>query len=219
MSEVADLADVLIQMGSVALAFGRVDRITYHPDGITPESDTDHTVMLGWMACALAARLYPELHVGLVAQLALVHDAPEVYAGDTPTLRISAQEKAAKSLREAAAVERLDEEFGGRLSWFPVMIALYEEQRIPEARFVRALDKVLPFLTDLLNEGMGLVEQDMDAIELRENCLHQRADMATYAREFPKLLALHAEMTERVCALPAMQKNLPILRPIEVPSD
>jgi HD domain-containing protein len=50
---------------------------------------------------------------------ALVHDAPEVYAGDTPTLRITAQGRAAKAVREHAALDRLHTEFGDRLPWFP----------------------------------------------------------------------------------------------------
>jgi putative hydrolases of HD superfamily len=74
------LADSLVDLARLALAFGRVDRTAvYHPDQTTPESDTDHTVMLGWAACAIAATWFPQLDLGLVAQFALVHDAPEVY--------------------------------------------------------------------------------------------------------------------------------------------
>jgi len=87
-------ADV-VRLGQLALAFGRVNRITRHEDGTTPESDTDHTVMLGLIACALAERWYPHLDRGLVAQYALVHDLVEVYAGDTPTLAIDAAGAAA----------------------------------------------------------------------------------------------------------------------------
>lgn len=47
-----ELADAVIALGEAALAFGRIDRTAvYHPDGMTPESDSDHTVMLGWIAC------------------------------------------------------------------------------------------------------------------------------------------------------------------------
>jgi putative hydrolase of HD superfamily len=74
------LADSLVDLARLALAFGRVDRTAvYLPDQTTPESDTDHTVMLGWAACAIAATWFPQLDLGLVAQFALVHDAPEVY--------------------------------------------------------------------------------------------------------------------------------------------
>jgi hypothetical protein len=46
-----------------------------------PESDTDHTVMLALIACALAPIVDARLDVGLVAQYALVHDLVEAYAG------------------------------------------------------------------------------------------------------------------------------------------
>ena len=42
-----------IRLADLILRFGRVNRATYHPDGERPESDTDHTVMLGILACAV----------------------------------------------------------------------------------------------------------------------------------------------------------------------
>ncbi len=194
-----ELADAVIDLGRLALAFGRIDRTAvYHPDGVTPESDTDHTVMLGWVACALAARCFPQLDPGLVAQFALVHDMPEVYAGDTPTLRISDEGMAAKARRERAAVERLSGEFGHRLPWLPAVLALYEQQELPEARFVRAADKVLPKIVHLLDGCAGLRELGMDAAELAEVFERQRAGMERYAGEFAELMALRAELVSRV---------------------
>lgn len=141
----SDLAEAALDLARLALRFGQIHRTAvYHPDGVTPESDTDHTVMLGWIACALAALCFPQLDIGLVAQFALVHDAPEVYAGDTPTLRIDDAGRVAKGERERAAVDRLVAEFGERLPWFPNAIRLYEEQRLPEARFVRAWTRCCP---------------------------------------------------------------------------
>jgi 5'-deoxynucleotidase YfbR-like HD superfamily hydrolase len=123
----SELAEAVIDLGQLALAFGRVDRTAcYHPDGTTKESDTDHTVMLGWIAPAVAQLLYSgRLDVGLVAQFALVHDMAEVYAGDTPTLRIDPAGRKAKAAREREAVARINREFGGRLPWVPCTLTLY----------------------------------------------------------------------------------------------
>jgi putative hydrolase of HD superfamily len=192
------LADVLIDLGNLALAFGRIDRTAvYHPDGETPESDTDHTVMLGWLACALAAGYFPELDLGLVAQFALVHDAPEVYAGDTQTLRITDAGRAAKAAREHAAIERITEEFQA-LPWFPRLIALYEAQELAEARFVRGLDKVLPKIVHLLDGCAGLREFDITPTELNGTFERQQVDMAGYVGEFEVLMDLRAELVRRV---------------------
>ena len=98
-----EVADAAIRLAALALAFGRIDRTACtHPDG-TPESDSDHTVMLGWLAPSLAALTEPGLDPHLVAAYALVHDAVEVHAGDTPTLVITSQGRAEKAARERAA--------------------------------------------------------------------------------------------------------------------
>jgi putative hydrolase of HD superfamily len=204
-STVGELACALVDLGRLALAFGRIDRTAvYHPDGVTPESDTDHTVMLGWLACAVAGRCFPQLDMGLVAQFALVHDAPELYAGDTPTLRISAAGRAAKAAREHAALCRLVVEFGERLPWFPEVITVYEAQLVPEARFVRGMDKILPKIVHVIDGATGLVQQGMRRAELAEVFTRQRADLAGYVGEFAEVLQLHAELAGHVLDHPML---------------
>jgi putative hydrolase of HD superfamily len=167
----------------------------YHPDQATLETDTDHTVMLGWLAPSLAAS-FPGLDVGLVAQFALVHDAPEVYAGDTPTLLITSAGQAAKEAREAAAVEQLATEFAW-LPWFPATVREYESQRAPEARFVRAVDKILPKVVNLLERCHSLQEVPPD--QLADAWARQREQISRYAGgEFPGLMDLYDEVVARV---------------------
>jgi 5'-deoxynucleotidase YfbR-like HD superfamily hydrolase len=157
-----DTADAVIALGRLALRFGRVNRITYHDDATTPESDTDHTVMLGLIACAFAAAHLPDLDLGLIAQYALVHDLVEVHAGDTPTLRaLTPAAKAAKKRREHAAWRRLGAEFRHTLPWVPDLIARYESRATPEARYVKALDKLLPKITHIVNDLATIREQDL----------------------------------------------------------
>lgn len=197
-----ELADAVTDLGRLALVFGRIDRTAvYHPDGVTPESDTDHTVMLGWVACSLAAKYFPVLDVGLVAQFALVHDAPEVYAGDTPTLRISDAGRAAKAEREAAATRRLRAEFDGCLPWLPSLLEAYEKQVLPEARFVRGVDKILPKVVHVLDGCAGLVDHGMSSAELKRVFERQEADMRAYVGEFTELMDLRAELVNRTTAL------------------
>ena len=203
------LTDAVIAMAHAALAFGQVERAVYRPDQATLETDTDHTVMLGWVAPSLAAS-FPGLDVGLVAQFALVHDAPEVYAGDTPTLLITPAEQAAKAAREAAAVERLATEFA-RLPWFPATVREYESQRAPEARFVRAVDKILPKLVNLLERCHSLREVPPD--QLADAWTRQRQQISRYVgSEFPGLIDLYDEVVARV--LHAHRHHLGEARPI-----
>jgi 5'-deoxynucleotidase YfbR-like HD superfamily hydrolase len=200
----AALLDAVLHLADLALRFGRIDRTAVrHPDG-TPESDSDHTVMLGWMACALAAKWYPELDLGLVAQFALVHDAPEVYAGDTPTLRIDAAGLTAKAERERRAVDRLITEFAPELPWFPSVIILYEQQDLPEARFVRALDKVVTRMVHLLDGGQGMRAMGVTHTEWDRLSDQTLRRMRPYAEEFAELLALRAELGDRITGTPGL---------------
>jgi len=201
-TEAAALADALTDLGALALAFGRIDRTAcFHPDGVTRESDSDHTVMLGWVAPALAARCRTGLDAGLVAQFALVHDAVEVFAGDTPTLRITDQGRADKAAREHAAAQRWREMFAASLPWLPEMIGRYERQAEPEARFVRAADKCLPKIVHLLDGCAGLREHGVSAAELTDTFTRQEADMRAYAGE------LRAELVARTVALHAQTER------------
>jgi len=193
-------AAAVIALGRLSLAFGRVDRITFHEDGVTPESDTDHTVMLGLVASALAAREH-DLDVGLVAQFALVHDLVEVYAGDTPTLRaLPAHAKAAKKAREHAAFQRIVAEFAD-LPWLPATLAAYEAQTIREARYVRALDKLLPKVTHLSNRCSTLRAQGVGYDELAARYELQEKELLEYAADFPSVMALRADLVGRVLAI------------------
>lgn len=193
------LATSVVDLGRLSLAFGRVDRITYHEDGTTPESDTDHTVMLGLIACAFAAE-HLALDLGRVAQYALVHDLVEVYAGDTPTLvALSSDAKQAKADRETAAWLRIRTEFAA-LPWLANTIGQYELRQIPEARYVKAMDKLLPKITHILNDCSTVRAQGMDRAALAARYEAQLLELKGYAADFPPLFDLRAELVALVMA-------------------
>lgn len=207
-ADVAQATDALVHLGELAMAFGKIDRTAcYHPDRVTKESDTDHTVMLGWLACAIAARWFPELDLGLVAQFALVHDAVEVYAGDTQTLRITPEEREQKAVREAASLDRIGDEFGPVLPWFPELIRRYEWQHAPEARYIKAMDKFLPKIVHLLDRMAGLREFGIDKPELETMLAAQTEAVARYAGEFEMLMEIRAELTRRLLAHPNWRED------------
>lgn len=164
--EIVETTKALVELAELAMAFGRIDRTcVVHPTGM-PESDTDHTVMLAWIAPPLAEMInlragYERYPVGKVTQFAVVHDAVEVHAGDTPTIRISAAELEDKAAREAQAAEKLVGQFRKSLPWFARQIREYESQIHPCAKFVRAVDKIMPKLVHVLNAATDLVRAGM----------------------------------------------------------
>ncbi len=188
---VDNLAGVVQHLGVLALNFGLVPRGTFHTDGVTPETDTTHTVMLGLVACALADHI-GGLDVGLTAQIALVHDLPEVYAGDTHTLRLlTAEAKAAKKAREHDASVRIAREVGGQLPWVPLAIAHYDGALSREAHFVWGVDKVLPKATSATNAGATLRVAGVGRAEMVARYAVQRAEMVARCGEWPLLIGLY----------------------------
>lgn len=196
-----DALEAVIDLGALALRFGRVDRLTRHEDGMRLESDSDHTVMLGLVACSLASE-FTTLDVGKVAALALVHDIPEAYAGDTPTLRITPGQRVDKQEREEAAIDRLWGEFGESLYWVPRTIAAYERRKFfSEARFVYAVDKLLPKITHLLNGGAVLKAEGEDYQSMHEIYKRQADSLSPYFHEFPILGELYRGLYAKVLGL------------------
>jgi len=207
------LPDVLT-VADLALKFGQVERATYHQDGTRPETDTDHTVMLGLIACSLAERINHEkfraekpasllesarrslvlLDVGLIAQFAFVHDLVEALAGDTDMLDPSPAKVAAKEDREQQAAKEIRRRTA-KLPWIGKMIETYDRQVLPEARFVRAVDKIMPKLTMALNRGAGVIErQDPSKVpELNRTQIDKLR--ATYAADLPEVV----ELLEAAC--------------------
>ncbi len=192
--------DAIIRLGKLALMFARVNRVTCHPDGVTPESDTDHTVMLGLVACAFAERFAPELDRGRVAEFALVHDLVEVYAGDTPTGHIlSDADHASMEEREAEALARIRNEFDAELPWLGETIDAYERRDTPEARFVKVVDKALPKITNILNGGVTIKSQKHDAVTRKEFLSYQRSKLAgSYGEDQPTAMALLEALGEKM---------------------
>ena len=193
------LADAVSELAGLALDFAATDRTcVYLKDRKTPESDTDHTVMLAWIAGSLAALLYPgDLDPCLVTTHAVWHDAVEVFAGDTPTLRITEEGRAAKAAREADAATEWDRRFSRSLPWAAVRVNRYEAQATREARFVKAVDKMMPRLVHMFDHCTGLHEVGMTAAELARSLPVTTARITGHG-EFPELEALAVILAGRL---------------------
>lgn len=158
-AEIEALIQGVLDLGRRLVEFSLVTRDSRLDRQGTPESDTDHTVMLAVLACAVAARYRPALNIGKVAQYALVHDLVEAYCSDTPLwphLDPAAKKKkeAEKKEKEKEALVRIKKEFP-LFPWLHETIERYEKLGDPEARFVKALDKAMAALLHNLNDGLS----------------------------------------------------------------
>lgn len=191
-------ATKIMDLAQLSLRFARVNRVTFHEDGATPESDTDHTVMLSLLACSIAHSYIPRLDVGKVAELALVHDMVEAYAGDTPTFKpLSKKEKNEKDAREHAAYERIQQEFESTFPWLPQRIAEYEARSSPESRFVKIIDKLVPKLTHILNGGVTLKTASVSKEDNHAWHDHEVVWAKDALQEFPEIQEVYLLFLER----------------------
>lgn len=187
----------LLPLATLALRFGRVNRATFHPDGVRPETDAEHSIMLVLLAIEIAAR-HPELglNAGLLALYGVVHDLPEAYAGDTNTVGgLSEAQRAAKEAREAAALAQIGEETGHGEVWQACV--RYEKQNAPEARFLRYLDKITPKLTHTLNGTVALRRMGKEVAWLRQQ---HRAQGGALAAAYPEFASVLGPLFDEVCA-------------------
>ncbi len=191
-----DYRDGLVKIGKLVFDFARVHRVTYHDDGITPESDTDHTVMLSVIACALADTFYKdELDIGLVAQYAVVHDLVEAYAGDTDTFGIIDTARKEKEHREERALHMIEDQFQQVYPWLPKIIGEYESLQKKEARFVKTVDKMMSKITHILNNGIYFKKKRISEEHMLANYkkMFERME-GSYGKEFPLLLSITKEL-------------------------
>lgn len=110
------------------------------------ESDAEHS----WHLCVLLLLLEKELgdvdFLKLI-KIALVHDLPEIHAGDTNPYRDNLENKA---LKERASADKLFSSLPEKLE--KEMRALFDEyarQETTESRIVKSADKLLPLIQNL----------------------------------------------------------------------
>lgn len=186
----------MINLGELALQFGTVYRVTLHQDGVTRESDTTHTVMLGLIAMQTAYDMgWDRYQRGMIAQYVMVHDLVEARCGDTNSFDIGPEAQARKKAIEEKAMEQLREEFSEDGKWIVRLIDHYERQEDPEARLVRYLDKAMPKITHILNncvaiKAMGKTHEDLVRVH--------RAQLADLNKKYPELAEVLSPLMDEI---------------------
>jgi putative hydrolase of HD superfamily len=121
-------------------AVQRFKRIARRPDEKERTNTAEHTFMLAMVCWYIASANKLKLDYHKILKYALAHDVIEAYSGDTPAYDVEGQKT--KTAREAAAVEKIKQEFP-EFSELTATIHEYEERATPEAKFVYATDKLV----------------------------------------------------------------------------
>jgi len=108
------------------------------------ESIAEHSWRMALMAAILAPRMENKLDTERIFKMVLVHDIGEIEAGDTPSHvhAFDAAAKEAKDRAEEQAMALIKENFPGFGEEIFNLWQEYELQETPEAKFIKALDKL-----------------------------------------------------------------------------
>lgn len=135
--------DRLAELQQMIADFAKVKRVPHLADNEDPENDVEHSFGLALTCWYLQPRIAPELDLLKILQHALAHDIVELHAGDT--FIFDDTNWATKEDRERAALKAIEHDW----SDFPALAEHakgYMEKVDEEARFVKAVDKLLPVI-------------------------------------------------------------------------
>lgn len=133
--------------------FAKVARMPELADHGRPENDVEHSFGLALTCWYLAPKIAPDLDLLKILQYSLAHDIVEIHAGDT--FVFDTKKIASKESREREAITKI------RSDWsdFPDLADYaegYMNKQDDEARFVKAVDKLLPVIMIELNKEPGV---------------------------------------------------------------
>lgn len=134
-----------------------VERRTRLLDNSRQENSAEHSWHLAMAAMSLAPFATESINVPHAVQLALLHDVVEIDAGDVLVYDLAARD--AVKEQEIAAAERIFGLLPGTQGQrFRTLWEEYEAGETAESRFANMLDRALPILLNLHNEGQSWKE-------------------------------------------------------------
>jgi 5'-deoxynucleotidase YfbR-like HD superfamily hydrolase len=131
----------------------RVERTAWVSDLSRHENTAEHSWHLTLGLLAVARELDLDIDLAKAMRMAVIHDLCEIDTGDVSAYDTA--RRAAIAVKERAAIARLS---ACGLALGPEIEALwleYEAQQTPESRWVRVLDRLLPFVVNLGNGGQA----------------------------------------------------------------
>ncbi len=142
-----------------------IHRRSYLISGARLENSAEHSWHLAINTMILSEYANTSLDVFKVLRMLLIHDLVEIDAGDTFCYDALGNET--KAAREQAAATRLfgllPDDQGSELR---VLWEEFEAGLTPEAKFAAAMDRLMPVLHNLRNQGRGWRENNVAAAQV-----------------------------------------------------
>jgi putative hydrolase of HD superfamily len=162
-------------------AFQSVERVANVPKADRWENDIEHSYLLAMFAWYLSDSLNLQLDKNKILRYALAHDLVEVYAGDTYIFTTDEKEKNTKHQREEESRRRIKKEFP-EFNDLHRTIMEYESRNDRESTFVYAVDKLIPVITNYIQDGRTWKKMNVPFDQLLEN-KRRKIDDEPYIRD------------------------------------
>ena len=124
------------------------------------ENSAEHSWQIALMAASLAQYAESPVDINRVINMLLVHDIGEIDAGDTMVFVEGGWEQ--RKAAELASVTRI---FGilpdGQGAAFLALWKEFEDAATPESRFAHSVDRAMPVLLNLSNQGQSWRENNI----------------------------------------------------------
>lgn len=140
--------DRLADLQQLIANFAKVERMPELADHGRPENDVEHSFGLALTCWYLQRIIAPELDLAKILQYSLAHDIVELHAGDT--FVFDTDKIASKDQREREAITQIKKDWPDFVD-LATYAEAYMNKQDNEAKFVKAVDKLLPVIMIELN--------------------------------------------------------------------
>ena len=159
--------------------FQGVERGVTVPGSERHENDSEHSYNLAMTAWVIIKKDHLPLDLDKTLKYALVHDLPEVYAGDA--FALDPAQVAIKVGREEVALEKLHAD--DLTSELAAVVEQYETLEDEESRFVYSLDKLMAALTVLAGQSSVWKDNELTQMDW-EAKFRAKIEVSQYTRPY-----------------------------------
>lgn len=176
----------LLQFVKLVDDFKKVERDIPQSFSFKKENDSEHSYQLATVSWYLATTEDKNLNIEKILKYSLVHDLPEIYAGDTPLYTSDNDYLNSKKDREINSVEKIKKKFP-YFSDLHIWIEEYERREDDESKLVYSVDKLLPIFSIFLDGGHAWKTHRID-LDTLINKNKERVSTSDIAKKYFELI-------------------------------
>ena len=153
--------DILLNFVKFTIDFKKIKRDIPQSSSFIKENDSEHSYQLAMTSWYLANIEKSNMDIETILKYSLIHDLPEIYAGDTPLYTLNTDYFNSKKNREEKSTLKIKNAFPNFVD-LNLWLEKYEKREDEESKFVYAVDKLLPIIAIYLDKGYAWKTHKID---------------------------------------------------------